>query len=396
MLDMATGCAQFLMQSFAAEEDFYVPVAYQKAIFLGDMPPRFVSYIKLVDDSIPGFVSFDVCLLDPSGRIFMDISGFSMKQVDIEFIALQADTVPPSEASEYRSAQNNQSSLLEKILHEAILPAEGLAAFETVMSQDTNVTQWLVSSTDSVKWLAQLDQAQSFSPEAELSISFEQEDVHDADADPDISKLESLIGAHQDIDAVIVRSFLDENSRRRLIAYYLSDDWAQLTATELRKYAREQLDGDAMPQQFVELDEFPVDASGEVDRTQLIDPFAPVDHYIAPETVTQKKLAKIWQSVVGVNRVSLNENFFDIGGHSLLSIRVIVKVKKDFGVRLDQVIMVLSTLEQMAKKIDDQLPIASSKLNEGSHQSETPKEKIAVVSESKIKKSLLKSLFRKK
>ena len=145
---------------------------------------------------------------------------------------------------------------------------------------------------------------------------------------------------------------LDENSRRRLIAYYLSDDWAPITVSELRKYARENLDADSMPQQFIELEEFPVDESGEIDRTQLLDPFAPRDNYIAPETVTQKKLAKIWQSVVGVNRVSLNENFFDIGGHSLLSIRVIVKVKKDFGVRLDQAIMVLSNLEQMANELD--------------------------------------------
>jgi acyl transferase domain-containing protein len=394
LLDMATGCAQFLMQSFSTE-NFYVPVAYQKVRFFGDMPANFVSYIKLVDDTIPGFVNFDVCLLDASGQVFLDISGFSMKQVDIEFIASQADADSLAVSSEHRSAQGDQTSYLEEILHEAILPAEGVAVFESVMSQDTGVTQWLVSSTDSGKWLKQLEQG-SYSTGNERIISFEQEDQHNADADPDISKLESLISAHKDIDAVIVRSFIDENSRRRLIAYYLSDDWAALTVTELRKYAREQLDIDSMPQQFIELDEFPVDENGELDRTQLLDPFAPVDNYIAPETTTQKKLAKIWQSVVGVNRVSLNENFFDIGGHSLLSIRVIVKVKKDFGVRLDQVIMVLSTLEQMAKKIDDQMPEAPVKLSEGSHKIEMPNKDVPVVNTSKVKKSLLKSFFKKK
>jgi acyl carrier protein len=399
MLDMATGCAQFLMQGFSVE-DFYVPVAYQKVRFLGDMPASFVSYIKLVDDTIQGFVSFDVCLVDLSGQVFLDISGFSMKQVDIGFITSQADMNSSSGLPEDgllpgdNRAQNDQSSNLQEILHEAILPAEGVAAFESIMSQDTGVTQWLVSSTDSGKWLKQLEQVSSFS-DNELSFSFEQEDEHDADADPDISRLESLISAHQDIDAVIVRSFLDENSRRRLIAYYLSDDWAQLTVTELRKYASEQLGKDSMPQQFIGLDEFPVDENGELDRTQLRDPFAPVDNYIAPETTTQKKLAKIWQSVVGVNRVGLNENFFDIGGHSLLSIRVIVKVKKDFGVRLDQAIMVLSTLEQMAKKIDDQLPQVSNNASKAKHQSDTLKKEVEV-SENKAKKNLLKSFFRKK
>ncbi|MBL4795207.1 MAG: hypothetical protein JKY24_06860, partial [Pseudomonadales bacterium] len=59
------------------------------------------------------------------------------------------------------------------------------------------------------------------------------------------------------------------------------------------------------------------------------------------------------------------DNFFDIGGHSLVSIRAIVKVKKEFGVRLDQAKMVLLTLEQMAQEIDDQREASG-----------TPKEKL--------------------
>ena len=394
MLDMATGCAQFLMHNFASEKDFYVPVAYQKASFFADMPASFFSYIKLVDDTVPGFVEFDVSLIDEVGQVFLEISGFSMKLVDIDFIASQVDSVSTLERLSGQGEQ--QSSHLDDILHEAILPAEGVAAFESVMSQNSDVTQWIVSSVDSSRWSKQLDQAQLSSSENELNIQFEQEVVHDADADPEIGKIESLICAHEDIEAVIVRSFLDENGRRRLIAYYLSDDWAPITVTELRKYARENLEAGSMPQQFVEMAEFPVDASGEVDRTQLLDPFAPVDNYIAPETVTQKKLAKIWQSVVGVNRVSLNENFFDIGGHSLLSIRVIVKVKKDFGVRLDQAIMVLSTLEQMASEIDKQLPAAEIQLNKSQEQHVDSKEDSSVETEEKVKKNLLKSFFRKK
>ena len=68
------------------------------------------------------------------------------------------------------------------------------------MSQDTDVTQWVVSSTDSGKWLTQLEQVQSSIPEDEQTIKFEQEDLHDADADPEIKALEALIGAHEDID----------------------------------------------------------------------------------------------------------------------------------------------------------------------------------------------------
>ena len=120
------------------------------------------------------------------------------------------------------------------------------------------------------------------------------------------------------------------------------------------------MEASLVPLQLIELDEWPEDSDGNIDRTQLLDPFAPVDHHIPPVTRTEKKLAQIWQSAVGVPRISLTDNFFDIGGHSLVSIRVIVKVKKELGVRLDQAKMVLLTLEQMANEIDMQLGVSNT------------------------------------
>jgi acyl carrier protein len=167
---------------------------------------------------------------------------------------------------------------------------------------------------------------------------------------------------------------------------------------------KDNLDAKLVPQQLVELDEFPLNAEGEIDRTQLLDPFAPIDTYIAPRSGTEKKLAKIWQNAVGVNRVSLTDNFFDIGGHSLVSIRVIVKVKKELGVRVDQGNMVLLTLEQMAKEIDDKLkitgsmPRVSTTTNSQSTTDTASDNKTATLkSENKTnKKGMLKSLFGRK
>lgn len=139
---------------------------------------------------------------------------------------------------------------------------------------------------------------------------------------------------------------------------------------------------------------------GNLDRSELLDPFAPVDNYIAPRTQTEKRLEKIWQGVLGVPKVSLNENFFDIGGHSLLSIRVIVKVKKEFGVRLDQAKMVLLTLEQMAKDIDDQVGTkgAASPATE-KEKAEKNRDAVTVSTEAEMgkpaRKKLFQSLFKK-
>jgi acyl carrier protein len=107
-----------------------------------------------------------------------------------------------------------------------------------------------------------------------------------------------------------------------------------------------------MPAQIVELDEVPRREDGSVDRTSLRDPLAPQDTHVAPRTPTEKAVARVWQDVLGVDRVGLTDNFFDLGGHSLLSTRVIVQLYKKLQVRLDQPTMVLHTLEQIAREID--------------------------------------------
>jgi acyl carrier protein len=151
-----------------------------------------------------------------------------------------------------------------------------------------------------------------------------------------------------------VRAFRNETDECRFVAFFLPDFDHFVTQGELRRYAREQLVEELVPQQWVELDEFAVDAHGAIDRKILLDPLAPRDNYLAPRTTVEKGLARIWHDALGVERVGLGDNFFDLGGHSLLSTRVIVQIYKKFGVRLDQATMVLHTLEQVSRAISEQ------------------------------------------
>ena len=362
LLDMATGSTQFLLDSFSNDEDFYVPVAYDRMTIISDMPKVFVSHIRLQESSAPGFANFDITLMNESGEAFVEINGFTMKKVDADFSTNQTTELKTDSES---TDTTEEIDPLEAILREAILPHEGVKVFDQIMAQQHGSAQWIISSVDSDLWLRQLDNAQLQESSGSGITSFLKEDIHDPDADPDIATVEQLLTKHEGIESAIVRSHLDDNGRRRLIAHFVPDDMEHVTVTEIRKYAKANLDASLLPQQFIEIDELELDEQGQVDRSLLLDPFAPVDNYIPPQTPTEKKLAKIWQNVVGVNRVSLIDNFFDIGGHSLVSIRAIVKVKKEFGVRLDQAKMVLLTLEQMAQEIDDQREASG-----------TPKEKL--------------------
>lgn len=397
-LDMAVGCGQFLFKDFSWESDFYAPVGYETIAVLGQMPPAFCSHIRLREESRDGELHFDITLADENSKVFAEITNFKMQKLVGGFASSL-----PAESNEVDEAKTPEQERLEAILREAIVPEEGIEAFDRFMSVVDEESQCVIASIDTALWQRQLKAQFSQAP---LEIDPENnEPVHDADADPDIKIVEEKMLENKGVESVVVRSFLDEEGDRRMIAYYIPDDWERVTVTELRNEIGGKLEGDLVPQQFVQLDEFPKGEDDHIDKTLLLDPFAPVDHYIAPRTPTEKKLAKIWQGILGVSRVGLNENFFDLGGHSLLSIRVIVKVKKDFGVRLDQAKMVLLTLEQMAKEIEDNTspadaqPVANAAVskrdrNTSSEPVVSSTEPVVKASE-EAKKGLFSSLFKK-
>jgi hypothetical protein len=101
---------------------------------------------------------------------------------------------------------------------------------------------------------------------------------------------------------------------------------------ELREFLAKKLPHYMVPSAFVILDELPLSANGKVDRTLLPKPEASVEmvsqEYVAPSTDNEQMVAAIWRDVLGVEKVGLYDNFFDIGGNSLKLIRVHIKLRE--------------------------------------------------------------------
>jgi acyl carrier protein len=93
-----------------------------------------------------------------------------------------------------------------------------------------------------------------------------------------------------------------------------------------------------VPAVFVRLDELPLTANGKVDRTALPDPDAANtlrdEEFLAPRTPVEERLATILSALLNLNEVSVNDNFFLLGGHSLLGTQLIAKIRAAFGVEL--------------------------------------------------------------
>ena len=93
----------------------------------------------------------------------------------------------------------------------------------------------------------------------------------------------------------------------------------------LRDYLRERLPDYMVPSAFVMLDALPLTPNGKVDRKNLPSPAARAPRaggFLAPESDIERRIAGVWQEVLGVEAVGTSDNFFDLGGHSLLMVRV--------------------------------------------------------------------------
>ena len=106
-----------------------------------------------------------------------------------------------------------------------------------------------------------------------------------------------------------------------------------------------------IPSLFLTLQALPMTANGKLDRRNLPEPdyaVAAAHDFVAPETEMEKRLAEIWAEVLGTDRVGSYDNFFDLGGHSLLSMQVISKVGENLEVRISPRDLMLQNLGQLA------------------------------------------------
>jgi acyl carrier protein len=125
----------------------------------------------------------------------------------------------------------------------------------------------------------------------------------------------------------------DTPGDQRLVAYVLTQQSAPSIA-ELKEYLSRELPAYMVPSAFEFLDALPLTSSGKVDRKLLPAPERSGSRqttYVAPRTATEKMLAGIWAEVLGLERVGIEENFFDLGGHSLLLLQGYSRLRASVG-----------------------------------------------------------------
>ena len=146
-------------------------------------------------------------------------------------------------------------------------------------------------------------------------------------------EVQAALAQHPAVAAAVVtaRAAPDEAEEKRLVAYIVPERQPAPTVGELRAFLRQKLPEYMMPSAFVALDALPLMPGGKVDRSALPapDPRRPDlgSAFAPPRTLTEGALAQIWAEVLGLDQVGTNDDFFELGGNSVLAVQVIARVR---------------------------------------------------------------------
>ncbi|MDT5271395.1 MAG: hypothetical protein QOH49_3581, partial [Acidobacteriota bacterium] len=152
----------------------------------------------------------------------------------------------------------------------------------------------------------------------------------------ELGEIETVLQQHARVRDCVVVAREDSPGKRRLVGYIVGGEDGAPEVAELRRHLQDRLPDYMTPAAWVMLDALPLTPNGKVDRKALPTPERGAqasEEFTAPRTPEEVTLAEIWSQVLGVERVSINDNFFHLGGDSILSIQIIARANQA-GLRL--------------------------------------------------------------
>jgi amino acid adenylation domain-containing protein/non-ribosomal peptide synthase protein (TIGR01720 family) len=148
----------------------------------------------------------------------------------------------------------------------------------------------------------------------------------------ELGEIEAALLAHPGVREAVVSAREDTPGQKRLVAYLVCAEGEAPAASDLRNALKERLPEYMVPAAFVLLDRLPLTASGKVNRRALPAPDADQAdagaEYAAPETPAEREISRIWAAVLRLPRVGVHDNFFEVGGDSILSIQIVARAQQ--------------------------------------------------------------------
>ncbi|MEO1377529.1 MAG: non-ribosomal peptide synthetase, partial [Cyanobacteria bacterium J06635_10] len=188
----------------------------------------------------------------------------------------------------------------------------------------------------------------------------------------ELGEIEAFLGKHLNVREAVVVVYQEEADNPQLVAYIVSSTEAVSSISELRSFLKEKLPEHMIPSFFVMLENLPLAPSGKVDRKSLPKPdnLRPEleTAYVSPRNEIERKVADIWQKILNVEKVGIQDNFFDLGGHSLNVLQVYSKLRELFPENLAMTDLfkypTISSISRYLNQEEDSFANQSDELNE--------------------------------
>jgi amino acid adenylation domain-containing protein len=153
----------------------------------------------------------------------------------------------------------------------------------------------------------------------------------------ELGEIEAALARHAAVKQALVLARENDQGDKRLLGYVVSQG-QEASGEQLRDYLKQELPDYMVPQAIGVLAKFPLTPNGKIDRQALPEPqtAAAQRAYVAPRNETEQKIAEIWAEVLRreLASISIDDNFFDLGGHSLMATQVVSRIRRGLAVEL--------------------------------------------------------------
>ena len=172
----------------------------------------------------------------------------------------------------------------------------------------------------------------------------------------ELGEIENSLRQHPEVQDAVVIAHQSPSGATQLIAYYLCES-GEIAVSDLKSYLGQRLAAPMVPSHFMKVEQIPLNPHGKVDRRALPKPDFDLDQtdragFVAPRDATEESLVELWQDVLGIRGIGVRDSFFELGGDSMQSVQLMIKVRREFGVEIPLAVLVQGdTIAQMASHL---------------------------------------------
>ena len=173
----------------------------------------------------------------------------------------------------------------------------------------------------------------------------------------ELGDIETTLSQHSGVKRCVVSTWEDNTGNNALVSYVVFHKSKKVGIRELRDFLKQKLPEYMIPSLFMEMDEIPLLPNGKTDRKSLPTPYMDEglgeNKCATPSTDTEKAMEKVWVQALKTKRISIHDNFFESGGHSLLAVKIVSNIHRSLGVEIPlRAIFEHPTISQLSSYID--------------------------------------------